>query len=138
LAKQPRARTLAELQTQLDLFDSVYNTRPHQSLDGATPDQPWQGAPQASLGPPRAARAKITTVTVDSRGAVTIGARYQAGIGRRWTGVRVTVITQGDDVGIFHGNTLIRRLTIDPDRRYQPSGAPRRGVRHQRVLSAGQ
>ncbi|MBV9870054.1 MAG: hypothetical protein JO214_05475 [Frankiaceae bacterium] len=48
------------------------------------------------------------------------------------------MITQDLLVGIFHGNILIRELTIDPTRRYQPSGQPRGGRRQRRVLSAGQ
>ncbi|GFG76978.1 hypothetical protein MPRG_02540 [Mycobacterium paragordonae] len=42
LDKQPLARTLAELQTQIDAFDDIYNNeRPHQGLPGRiTPARP--------------------------------------------------------------------------------------------------
>jgi hypothetical protein len=49
----------------------------------------------------------------------------------------VTAITQGLLVGIFAGNVLIRELTLDPTRRYQPSGQPSGGRLQPRVLSVG-
>lgn len=53
LDKQPLADTLAELQTQVDAFDHVYNTqRPHQGLPGRiTPRAAWEATPKAE--PPR-------------------------------------------------------------------------------------
>jgi len=44
LDKQPLADTLAELQTQVDAFDQIYNTeRPHQGLPGrVTPQTAWE------------------------------------------------------------------------------------------------
>lgn len=138
LAKLPPARTVADLQRQLDTFDTAYEARPHQSLDGATPAERWNAATIAEPGDLPEPRARITTVKVDPRGSVAIGARYQAQVGRSWTGLTVTVISQCDHVGIFHGNVLIRELTINPTRRYQPTGRPRGGPRHPRVLSGGQ
>jgi transposase InsO family protein len=42
LARQPAARTLTELQVQLDAFAHYYNTiRPHRALDGRTPLQTY-------------------------------------------------------------------------------------------------
>lgn len=53
LDKQPLCATLAELQTQLDEFDRIYNTeRPHQGLPGrVTPAQAYAATPIAE--PPR-------------------------------------------------------------------------------------
>ena len=53
LDKQPLANSLAELQTQVDTFDLLYNTqRPHQALPGrVTPQQAWAATPKAE--PPR-------------------------------------------------------------------------------------
>jgi transposase InsO family protein len=135
LRKLPAAKTIADLQRQLEIFDTAYQDRPHQSLAGATPAERWNSAATAEPGGPLPSPTRITTVTVDARGSVAIGSRYQAQIGRRFTGLTVTVITQGVHAGIFHGNTLIRELTIDPNRRYQPTGKPRGGRRHPRVLS---
>jgi transposase InsO family protein len=138
LSKLPPAASIPTLQTQLNTFDRAYEDRPHQSLSGATPAERWNTAVAEQPGAPAATRTKVTTVNVDGRGSVAIGARYQAQIGRRFTGLTVTVISQGTQVGIFHGNVLIRDLTIDTSRRYQPSGKPRGGRRHPHVLSGSQ
>jgi transposase-like protein len=138
LGKQSPAELITDLQDQLKLFDRLYDDRPNQALNGQTPAECWASATEDGPSDQPTPRTTITTITVDARGSVAIGARYQAHIGRRWTGVTVTVITQDLLVGIFYGNTLIRQLTLDTTRRYQPSGQPRGGRRHRRVLSAGQ
>jgi putative transposase len=53
LDKQPLANTLADLQTQVDAFDRIYNTqRPHQGLPGrVTPQAAWDATTKAD--PPR-------------------------------------------------------------------------------------
>jgi putative transposase len=53
LDKQPLAESLAELQTQVDQFDHIYNTqRPHQALPGrVTPQTAWDATAKAD--PPR-------------------------------------------------------------------------------------
>ncbi len=53
LDKQPLAESLADLQTQVDAFDHLYNTkRPHQGLPGrVTPRTAWDATPKAD--PPR-------------------------------------------------------------------------------------
>jgi putative transposase len=53
LDKQPLAESLAQLQTQVDAFDHIYNTqRPHQGLPGrVTPMTAWEATPKAD--PPR-------------------------------------------------------------------------------------
>lgn len=124
LAKQPPAQTLEALQRQIDIFDELYNDRPHQSLHGATPNETWHTTPAAA--PTRQADAPTTvrTNTIDGRGAVSVG-RYLVGVGRAWSGTPVIVIQHGDEVAIFHGNKLLRHLTADPSRRFQPSGQPR-------------
>ncbi len=58
LAKQPLAETLAQLQTQVDAFDHIYNTeRGHQGLPGRiTPMVAWQATPKAQAPRPRPLR----------------------------------------------------------------------------------
>jgi transposase InsO family protein len=52
LNAQPPARTLAELQAQIDLFDEHYNHhRGHQSLGMATPVEAWNKTPVADPPP---------------------------------------------------------------------------------------
>jgi putative transposase len=54
LDKQPLAATLAELQTQVNAFDHIYNTeRPHQGLPGRiTPRAAWDATPVAEAPRP--------------------------------------------------------------------------------------
>jgi transposase InsO family protein len=133
LDKQPPAATLGELQRQLDTFDALYNDRPHQSLTGATPNEAWATVAVAAPGAePAATPTTVHTGTVDPRGAVSAG-RYLVAVGRAWTGATVTVIRHGEDIGIFHGNQLLRHLTADPTKRYQGNGHPR--GRKPRVMS---
>lgn len=131
--------TLADLQALADTFEALYNSqRPHASLAGRTPAEVYaatERAPQPTT--PRQAATRTATITVSTRGSVFIGGagRYEAHIGRRYEGVTVTVITTGDHVSIFHGKRLIRSLTIDPTRRYQPLGTSPGGRRQARLLS---
>lgn len=55
LDKQPLAATHAELQTQVDAFDLIYNTeRPHQGLPGRiTPQQSWDATALAEAPRPK-------------------------------------------------------------------------------------
>ena len=55
LDKQPLADSLAELQTQVDAFDDIYNTeRPHQGLPGrVTPLTAWQATPKTDAPRPK-------------------------------------------------------------------------------------
>ena len=135
LARQPMAASLAELQAQLDVFDTVYNLRPHQSLHGATPSERAATATVAHPhGQPTRRPPRIATVTVDTRGGVS-ASRHVISVGRRYEGLTVTVIDQDGEVAVFYRNTLLRRVTIDPTRRWQPSGKQRSGRRQTRLLS---
>ncbi len=71
LDKQPLAADLAQLQTQVDAFDHIYNTqRPHQALPGrVTPLTAWQAT--AKTEAPRPSREQIarSLVQVEHAGA---------------------------------------------------------------------
>src|SRR6185437_11849293 len=58
LDKQPLADTLAQLQTQVDAFDHIYNTeRPHQGLPGrVTPLTAWKATPKTDAPRPKPVR----------------------------------------------------------------------------------
>ena len=48
LTRQPAATTVAELQTQLDRFQQIYNHhRPHRALGGLTPATSYHATPKA-------------------------------------------------------------------------------------------
>jgi transposase InsO family protein len=127
---------IAELQVLADVFDDLYNTtRPHQALDNKTPEEVWLSVdrcPPPTI--PVQPQQRTATVTVSQRGVATIGRRYDVQLGREWERCTVTVIINGLHVMVFHKRRLIRELTLDPTRRYQPLPGPR-GRRKQRIVS---
>jgi hypothetical protein len=123
LARQPLARTKAELQGQLDAFRAFYNDdRPHRALGGATPAERWAAGERAEPGPPipEAPHASLNRVT---RGVIDWSS-YRIGLGGAYSGQRVLVIARDDDVAVFGPTGLIRRLKLDRRRRYQPQEPP--------------
>lgn len=125
LAAQSPADSIAELQRLLDAYDALFNTdRPHQALDGQTPDERYQATPKAVPADQPITRCQITEPKVGSNGAISLGNNYVYNIGRAWTGARLTVVRQDLHVVILHNQTILARLTIDPTRRVQPSGRP--------------
>jgi transposase InsO family protein len=124
LRTQPLAPRPVDLQRQLDEFLVYYNQhRPHRALRGATPAERWQASPPATPGAPLrpSPRASLHTVGVTGH----IGwRRYQIAVGSPLAGQQVLVIARGNDLTVFSDQGIIRRLTIDRSRRYQPSGLP--------------
>jgi transposase InsO family protein len=136
LRLQPLARTHTQLQRQLDTFSDFYNhQRPHRSLRGATPAERWAATSPAQPGDPLPDSPRGSLHTV--RAGYIDWCHYQLGIGSHLNGQQLLVIARGHDVAIFGTPGLVRRLTIDPTRRYQPTGKPpgrppkqRTGPRH--------
>jgi transposase InsO family protein len=128
LGSQPKVGSIGQLQAQVDTFDQLYNmARPHQALAGAYPAEAWaateRGGPAGQPVPaPRVLRSH--TGRVSTTGVVGIS-RYNVHVGRPWALQDVTVLCQDLDVAIFHRDQLVRQLTIDPTRTYQPSGRSR-------------
>jgi hypothetical protein len=52
---------------------------------------------------------------------------HHIGVGRTYTGTRVLILIQDLNIRILNAATgeLIRELTLDPTRDYQPTGAPK-------------
>jgi transposase InsO family protein len=124
--------TLAELQSLLDAFASIYNTRrPHRSLPGrATPATAYAARPKASPGD-RAADThnRVRADRIDSTGIVTLrhnGRLHHIGIGRPHAGTRVLLLVQDLHIRVINAETgeLLRELVLNPDRDYQPTGRP--------------
>jgi len=130
LAKQPRARTLAELQRQLDAFRAYYNHhRPHRALRGATPAERFAAKAKAQpsgipIDLPRPPTLRIGERTVQPNGVITTGGKL-INLGTSWAGRTLTVITYGTRVAILNGTTLVRALQLDPNRRYHPLLLPK-------------
>ena len=132
LARQPPAATLAALQAQLDAFAALYNTRrPHRSLNRATPATAYAARPKAVPGTPAAApEQRVRTGRADTDGKISLdlnGKRHSIGTGREHARTRVLILVNGPRMRIINRDTgeLIRELTIDPARNYQPTGKPR-------------
>jgi Integrase core domain len=127
LARQQAARTLGELQVQLDAFAHYYNDiRPHRALSGRTPLQAYNARIKArptNQATPRT-HFRVRQDRVDQTGKVTLryGSRlYKIGLGRAHKGQQIKLLVADRHIRIIDTNgQLIRELTLDPNRNYQP------------------
>ena len=121
---------LTALQALPGTFTATYNhQRPHRSLDRATPAAAYAARPKATPATPPA-RDHIRPGRVSPSGAITLradGRMHHIGTGRAHAGAPVLILTRGPDITITHAATgeLLRHLTLDPTRDYQPRGVPR-------------
>jgi transposase InsO family protein len=133
-AQQPQPATITELQVLLEAFADEYNhRRPHRSLEHrATPATVYQARPRAV---PSATRARDThdrvrTDRIDDYGCVSLrvnGRLHHIGIGRTHARTHVLLLVHDLEVRIIDAATgeLLRELTIDTTKDYQPTGRPR-------------
>jgi transposase InsO family protein len=133
LRAQPgQPATLRDLQDLLDAFTVVYNQqRPHRSLPHrATPATAYTARPKAAPGDRTAdTHDRVRTDRVDTDGKLTLrvsGTLHHIGIGRAHARTPVLMLIQDLHVRIISAATgeLLRELTINPDRDYQPTGKP--------------
>jgi hypothetical protein len=133
LRAQPhQPATIGQLQALLDLFVDYYNHhRPHRSLTRhATPAATYAARPKATpAGRDSDTHHRVRHDHVDAAGKVTL--RYQGrihhiGIGMTHARTPVTLLVADLDIHIIHATTgeLLRHLTLDPTRDYQPTGQP--------------
>jgi len=132
LTSQPRAATLAGLQTQLNTFVEAYNhDRPHRSLPHqATPATAYTARPKADPANRTDTHNRVRRDRIDQAGVITLrvaGRLHHIGVGRTYTGTRVLVLIQDHRIRIIHAATgeLLRELTLNPTNDYQPTGAPK-------------
>ena len=124
MERRPPPDTEAELQAEMDHWRRYYNDeRPHRALNGKTPIEVWQATPPAQPGEPIDPEARVGLQLVDAGGRIGWG-RYQIGVGQPYAGLRLLVVARGLDATVIGPEGIIRRLTIDPTRRYQPTGQP--------------
>jgi transposase InsO family protein len=124
LATQPRARSIPQLQAQLDWFLDFYNQRrPHRALHGATPTERWTSSPQATPADP-IPEPPVAEFRLVSRGGAIGWHQYRIGVGAQHAGQHILVIAHGDNITLFQSDGLLRRLRIDPTHEYQPNGRP--------------
>jgi transposase InsO family protein len=132
LTGQPRATTIAALQTQLDAFTEEYNhRRPHRSLPHrATPAVVYTSRPKAHPATHMDTHNRVRTDRVDQAGSVTLrvnGRLHHIGIGRHHYRTRVLILIQDLHTTVINAATgeVLRDFTLDPTRDYQPTGAPK-------------
>jgi transposase InsO family protein len=131
LSHQPRAHTVAQLQTQLDVFRGYYNTvRPHRALGRRTPQQAYLARPKATpTGIPLHAGAyRIRHDRIDSNGKLTVrhnSRLHHIGMGRRHAGTNVLILIHELHIRVVTTDGhLLRELQLDPTKDYQPQTKP--------------
>ena len=133
LTGQPRATAIDTLQHQLDEFVEIYNHhRPHRSLPhSATPATIYKARPKAVPAPAdHDAHYRVRHDRIDTTGKITLrhnSRLHHIGIGREHARTHVIVLVADLDIRIVNAATgeLLRHLTLDPNRDYQPTGKPR-------------
>ena len=126
LTAQPPAETLNALQAQLDQHRDYYNTeRPHRSLQRRTPEQAYTARSKAGPAGAVGGHWRIREDRIDTTGVVTLrfnSRLHHIGVGRTHKHVRVRLLIHDQHVRIIATDTgqLLRELTLDPTRDYQP------------------
>jgi transposase InsO family protein len=128
LLKQVPALSLDQLQAQLNAFREYYNQqRPHRALDRETPKAVYDARLKARPTPPEApTHYRVRQDRIDSKGKVTL--RYLSKLRHIPVGVahrnrKVLLLVAGADVRVVTTDgELLRALTLDPGRDYQPLG----------------
>jgi transposase InsO family protein len=131
LARQPQARTIRALQTQLDAFRRYYNDiRPHRALDRHTPTSAYQARPKAvPTGTPlHTGHWRIRHDRIDPSGVFTLrhnSRLHHIGIGRRHAGTDILVLVHDLDIRVLTTDgELLRELELNPAKDYQPQPKP--------------
>jgi hypothetical protein len=140
LRAQPcQPSTLIELQQLLDTFVATYNhDRPHRSLPHrATPAAIYDTLPKATPNTSRDndTHDRVRRDKIDNGGVVTLrvnGRLHHIGVGRTHARTPVILLIQDLYVRVIDAATgaLLRDLTIDPQRDYQPTRPDQRPTRH--------
>jgi transposase InsO family protein len=128
LAKQTPASSIPELQFQLDTFRDYYNyRRPHRALGRQAPMAVFNSRLKAGpTQPPAPLDHRVRRDKIDAFGKVTLrylGRLRHIPVGTAHKNRRVRLLVAGPDVRILTDDgELIRALTLDPVRNYQPLG----------------
>ncbi|MGV0750942.1 DDE-type integrase/transposase/recombinase, partial [Mycolicibacter minnesotensis] len=146
LRSQPnQPHNVTELQTLIDHFVDEYNNRrPHSSLPHrTTPATTYQARPKAipTTELHRDNHHRLRHDRIDKHGKLTLrvnGKLHHIGMGRTLARTPVTLLISDLDVRILDATTgeLLRELTIDPTRDYQPTGKDRHARWHHKQKQA--
>lgn len=125
LGQQPAARTLGELQAQLDTFRLAYNEhRPHRATGRITPGEAYRARPRAlPAGSRGQGHFRLRYDVADSKGAITLrraGRLYHLKVGAAHARRRVLAIVDEQEVTVVALDTgeILSTHLIEPDRRY--------------------
>ena len=125
LERQPAARTLGELQAQLDAFHLAYNEqRPHRAIGRITPAEAYAARPKAHpAGRGAPGHFRLRYDTTDSKGTITLrraGRLHHLNIGATHARRRVLAIVDEQEVTVVALGTgeILSTHLIEPDRRY--------------------
>ena len=131
LAAQPPTATVAGLHRQLSRFRRYYNdVRPHRALGRTTPWQAYTARPKATAsGPYIDPHCRVRHDRVDQAGTVTLrhnSRLHHIGLGRPLAGTPITLLVDDLHIRAIHRHTgeLIRELTLDTARDFQPRRLP--------------
>lgn len=133
LERQDPATSIPQLQTQVDRFVTYYNeVRPHQACKRKPPLIAFEARDRARPSGPKiqvGAGVRVRRDRIDNHGKVTLRHRtrlHHIGVGHAHKGTRVLLLVDGLDVRVISlDGELLRHLTLDPTRDYQPTGKPR-------------
>ncbi|BCO93785.1 IS481 family transposase [Mycobacterium intracellulare] len=129
LTAVPPATTITELQSHLNEFVNYYNTvRPHRAVGRRTPHHAFTSRPAAfPTGYHIPPHFRLRHDRIDAAGVITV--RYNSrlhhiGLSKHLRGTHVIVLINNRDIRVLARDTgqLIRKLTLDPTRDYQPRG----------------
>lgn len=133
LVAQRPPRTLPALQARLDRFVEYYNTvRPHRALGRRTPGAAFDARTKASPAKTPLVVAPHCRIRQDKVNAGNVTLRYRSrlyhvAVGRRHEGTRVLVLVADLDIRVLTTEgQVLRHLTLDPNRLYQPLGTGNR------------
>jgi len=125
LERQPAARTLGELQAQLDRLRLHYNEhRPHRATGRMTPAEAYRATPRAQAAGTRAAgHFRLRYDVTDSKGAMTLrraGRLYHLKVGAAHARRRVLAIADEHEVTVVALDTgeILSTHRIEPDKGY--------------------
>jgi transposase InsO family protein len=130
LARQPPVGSIAELQAQVDRFVAYYNeVRPHRARERRPPRVAFEARDRARPSGPMirvGAGVRVRRDRIDNNGKVTLRHRtrlHHIGVGHAHKGKRVIMLVDDLDVRVVsQDGELLRQLTLDPTRDYQPQG----------------
>ena len=132
-AQPQQPASLEQLQTMLDSFVGLYNEqRPHRSLPHqATPAAIYRTLPKASplIVSDSDPHYRVRQDIIHDGGTLTLrvaGRLRHIGVGRTYARTHVVVLVQDLDVRVIDAATgeLLRALTLDLSKDYQPLGRP--------------